>query len=319
MGLNISLIYNTETFMKDHTYSCPICYKNRYQILFISGIYINKITISICRHCGLISQNPRRSQKYFNQYYSNKQYYGSYQQEVNINRKPDFCRNTRPVKIYKHINKYLAKTDNILEIGAGLGDNLLYLQKKNYKNVFATDLNKNCQMLLNKRGIECFEGNLKNYHIYDKNQYNLIIASHLIEHLVHPERELEQISRMLKKNGMLYVLLPDVTSDNPYSQFTLPHIFYFSPETLKDMLTRNGFEIVESFGTTDKEQAILCRVSRKLKSAHITCSYQEAMEYINKYKLPKKGIKERIADILGNYIPEKYYLEYKKYINIIHG
>jgi len=70
-------------------------------------------------------------------------------------------------------------------------------------------------------------------------KYDLIILSHILEHLSDPVETLMLLTGKLNKNGLLFVEVP-----NEYSLWKNeqePHIQFFSPDTLKKILIRSGF------------------------------------------------------------------------------
>jgi 2-polyprenyl-3-methyl-5-hydroxy-6-metoxy-1,4-benzoquinol methylase len=223
--------------MKPKLYPCPICKAKKFEEIYTRGVYFDKIIISICKNCGLVCQNPRMSESFFSKYYSSE-YYGHYQVTVNITRKPNLNNQSRALLIYEHIRGYIKKSSMILEIGTGLGNNLTILKRKGYKKLFGTEINSACVTKINNLGINCFHGNLEKYHRDNSSKFDLIILSHVLEHLAHPDKALHFISSMLKKNGYLYILVPNFSSpSNPYLQFTLPHTFLFYRDHAQSIAT----------------------------------------------------------------------------------
>lgn len=74
---------------------------------------------------------------------------------------------------------------------------------------------------------------------------------HLLEHLYNPRQTLEEVFRILKKDGMLAIAVPDVDHlrsrcyGKNWKYFGPPgHLWYFSKTTLRNLLESIGYSIV---------------------------------------------------------------------------
>ena len=104
--------------------------------------------------------------------------------------------------------------DRILEVGAGPGIHFEYVKHK-YNEYVMTDGND--QMLTiakNKYQKDLFKNKLiiekqnASKLSYDSESFDRIIATHILEHLVHPIKVLEEWNRVLKKDGIISIILP---------------------------------------------------------------------------------------------------------------
>ena len=94
-------------------------------------------------------------------------------------------------------------------------------------------------------------------------RFNLIILSHLLEHLEDPVRALGKIARLLEKNGLVYVNVP-LNAPMPDHLILLR-----APEDAAQLMTVGGFRIVEmSMHTT---QGVSLTKALKARTA-VTCS-----------------------------------------------
>lgn len=79
---------------------------------------------------------------------------------------------------------------------------------------------------------------------------DLIVLSHVLEHLYEPDAALQAIRAHLNANGSLYVEVPNILAPNKRKRLsgwlTREHLWYFSPATLTSLLQRNGFKVVQS-------------------------------------------------------------------------
>ncbi len=93
-----------------------------------------------------------------------------------------------------------------------------------------------------------------------KKHYDAVFAGELIEHIYDTDMLLEEIRKVLKKNGSLIITTPNLASlgrrillllgKNPLIENTMRtndagHIRYFTKDTLIRLLHDNGFELLE--------------------------------------------------------------------------
>ena len=111
------------------------------------------------------------------------------------------------------INNYFscyAKGLNILDIGSGLcnyfPDNVIESKNKH----FACDLSDDLKEFLKKRGIKFIQGDMvKDNLTLKENSFDIIICSHVIEHIEEPSNLLFEINKLLKISGILFLKTPD--------------------------------------------------------------------------------------------------------------
>lgn len=85
---------------------------------------------------------------------------------------------------------------------------------------------------------------------FEKNSFDVITLYDVIEHLASPTAFVAQAREFLKPGGFLVLETPDVSSvparimGRFWLNFVRMHLYYFSPNTISQMLVKNGFEIV---------------------------------------------------------------------------
>jgi len=92
--------------------------------------------------------------------------------------------------------------------------------------------------------------------------YDMAILVHVFEHLTDPNAFLENVKRVLKKDGLLFLSLPDVLNpDGPSERFFhVEHCFYFSPKTMELMLAKHGFRVLE-LRRTSADMRLVCQLA----------------------------------------------------------
>lgn len=112
------------------------------------------------------------------------------------------------------------------------------VDKKGYEHTKSQDL-------------EVINDYIENTELND-NQFDIAILFHLLEHVTDPSKILEKTFRVLKKDGLLVIGLPNVNSWRQYLKgkkregwHPVEHINYFSFQTLKMLLEKTDFRIIQ--------------------------------------------------------------------------
>lgn len=210
---------------------CPNCYNNNIKYFNSYRYKYTKINISSCDNCNYIFQNPRLNDLDLNTFYklvyrpfkSKKSYSKMFQREKR-----------RGEYIYKYISSFIKKEKkiNILEYGCGSGGIIDTLRNKFNCDVTGLDLDIKavefgCQNKL--RLVADDLDSIKN------NKYDLIIASHVLEHLTRPKEMLEKLIKLLSDNGLIYIEVPGM--ENPKvinSNYSIQpgHLNYFKLDVI---------------------------------------------------------------------------------------
>jgi ubiquinone/menaquinone biosynthesis C-methylase UbiE len=112
----------------------------------------------------------------------------------------------------KLVRKFGPQSGRILELGCGLGHLLGWLVDK--FEVYGADIN---QWALNQASQNVPRGNFvllaaENLHAFPDNVFQVVIAKHVVEHLIDPDLALSEISRVLMPGGLLLLATPNTDS-----------------------------------------------------------------------------------------------------------
>jgi hypothetical protein len=82
-------------------------------------------------------------------------------------------------------------------------------------------------------------------------RYDLVVADHVFEHVIKPDNLAASASHILKKQGFLHVGIPDATNftDRFYRLIHRDgggHVSQFSKESFIELMSKFGFELIES-------------------------------------------------------------------------
>ena len=141
----------------------------------------------------------------------------------------------------RRINFYLKKRAKILDIGSGTGVFLHEMKNKGH-DVIGADLDKRYSLFLRKKGIKILTGDLTKLKI--KKKYNLITLNKVLEHLKNTNPILKVVKKLITKNGLIYIEVPDAHSKIKgkfTGEFCIDHLQLFSIKSLLNMMENSGF------------------------------------------------------------------------------
>lgn len=153
--------------------------------------------------------------------------------------------------LFRPIIKYIEKigTGKVLDVGCAYG---LMLQRfPDSFQKFGVDVSEYAVLAAKKRlpsaifRIRSAEEKLP----FEKDFFDIILFNDVIEHLENPKVALENICRVLKKGGILYITTPNLNIVRKnifrYADKKEHHISLFSHSDLVSLLDSIGFKIVE--------------------------------------------------------------------------
>lgn len=306
---------------------CLVCDGSDFQILSEKDRYGLPITVVICKTCGLIQTNPRMTKESQLKFYEHE-YRDFYFENEGPTDKFFDEQVFHGKRIYDLVCNYKKKFTGkvVVEIGAGAGG-ILQVFKENQNQVLGLDLDADYLKFGEDKGINLSFGTIENLKDF-KLKPDLVIYSHVLEHLPNPVEELKILRNYLKPSSVVYVEVPGVkdlrtTHDQNFQKYIhIAHNYHFSLKTLKNVIRKAGFEMCyENEGVIS-----LLKISTSKDEYRFENDYPEAILFLqelealrknplNRYAL-KKGIfskclfiakKMGLADmVLKHYLKLKY-------------
>lgn len=150
------------------------------------------------------------------------------------------------------INKYSLRGKNFLEIGCGQGEFL--------KTLCEFDVNgygiENRMELVDKakeNGLKVWKAFAENkdtklVNPYGENKFDVFLSFNFLEHQPHPKEMLEFIYENLEASGMGLITVPSleyILEHDGYYELIRDHLAYYTFETLENLLSETGFEVLE--------------------------------------------------------------------------
>lgn len=187
-----------------------------------NDMYNINMEIVLCKECGLIRNkyifDEDSSNLFYRQYY--RKLYNS-NSEINSYFNKQITRGLGFVKLLKELNIF-DKINNIAEFGCGAGG-ILYPFHNEQKNVIGVDFDKDYLNFGQKNNINTVYGDF--FTIIEDDSIDLVIMSHILEHLNSPIDDLLKTINKIKTGGYLLVEVPGLYWKSPNNWFN--PILYF--------------------------------------------------------------------------------------------
>ena len=243
--------------------TCPVCACNSFcAVEQLEDGRLNS-TYHACDGCGLVLMNPRPTAGELSEYYRHV-----YWQDQSAPRpQPSGERPVRDVSALRrkqasratHIGKLLrrilpaagyplANVRTVLEVGSSFGETLCHIShlitsEGGRPQLYGVEPNETAR----EAAAEAYQAiQLIGYDIDDlKSQsktFDLILLSHVLEHLPQPVQALRSVRERLADRGLLYVEVPNYYG-HPSLDFA--HNFCFTPLSLRNTLGAAGLRVVE--------------------------------------------------------------------------
>ena len=190
----------------------------------------------ICDYCTLVHMNPK---------YSESELEGIFANEYNNHPKHNQERSNKQQEIRgDYFIKFLfdfniTNISSCLDIGSGDG---LILNK--FKTIYDLNLCIGIEPS-NKRRKKCLDLGLdvksQLSQIDKKLKFDMIILSHILEHVYNPKIYLNKIKNMLTPGGYLLIEVPNLFGHISYER---THLYCFWSQSLKNLLQSLGFKIL---------------------------------------------------------------------------
>lgn len=145
---------------------------------------------------------------------------------------------------------------------------------KDNGNVLGIDILKNDISILTKKGYNMVVGNAETFELFQ--EFDIIFAGELIEHLSNPGLFLQQSKKHMGENSLLILTTPNTfysprlfkcigkMTDDP--EVNMEHTNWFSPTTIRTLLEREGFDIlnIKRFDAVAEDMPMKARIKRSI-------------------------------------------------------
>jgi SAM-dependent methyltransferase len=183
----------------------------------------------------------------------------------NIQKKFDFINSLgkksdnyyRVKRIISHFSNFKKKID-LLDVGSGISIFLYQVKINTNWNVLGIEPDINYVNFAKKNKINVIHSNFKKNIL--KKKFNIITLNKVIEHIKNPLNFLTTVKQYLKKNGQIYIEVPDglSASKSPkgkdQSEFNLDHFHIFSKTSLLKVASLSGLKCIKIKSIKEKSK-----------------------------------------------------------------
>ncbi|SFP59389.1 Methyltransferase domain-containing protein [Nitrosomonas cryotolerans] len=182
------------------------------------------------------------------------------------------------------VKNLTSSTDRILDVGCGTGAMLRYLKEYHYTNLEGLEISSRAVEVLGEYGITMHHARLPDLPLPEE-QFDVIVASQVLEHIIPRRKFLHKLQRLLKPTGSLIIFVPD----NCLGPIDEPsHVTKFTKESLTKTLSVHFSSVfVNSMKDENFEMPILfayaqnhaeARSSKELTNAVAAAQYTSPSE-----------------------------------------
>ena len=226
-----------------------------------------------CQNCGLVFLNPRVFEKNLGEFYTD--YYLPYRGDEAWGKYANFVSGSQKTVDKKRVATVSRYAQNIpkatvLDVGCGKPTFLKMLFEQYKCRAVGTDFSnsgwKNAPS--EYQNLELLEGDI--HELKDLPKADIITMWHYLEHDYQPAKTLQKLLSIAKSSTRLIVEVPNYDSSTrkkygaSWAGFHTPrHTALYTPQTMTELLQRNGWKVESTFSYGSLDPYILDWMSRK--------------------------------------------------------
>ncbi|MBN2669898.1 MAG: class I SAM-dependent methyltransferase [Bacteroidales bacterium] len=233
--------------MKSH---CPYCFSEKSQTKYLTyDIFEQHFEIAKCEQCNAFFLTPNPSLEQLAKAYD-ESYYGGREDEEKFEglfeKVLQWFRKQRASRLANQL-----KTDSkILDIGCGNGQFLKFIYEQKEINIYGTEMpGSSAQRAKKIPNLNLHIGDLIDTK-YPNQFFEAITLFHVFEHLTNPLAYLDEIDRIIAKDGILVMSFPNIDSwqskffKGKWLHLDPPrHLFFFEPKVFKTIMKTRGYRL----------------------------------------------------------------------------
>lgn len=233
--------------------NCPACHSANWNHFLKSKDYFlsqEEFNIVKCSDCGLKFTNPRPKDSDLGEYYKSEAYISHSNTKKGV--VPilyQWVRNYTLGSKEKLLSSYVSR-GTLLDYGCGSGHFLAHCQSKGWK-VSGVEPDNGAREIARNQVNNVFKSRDELLAGSTNTQYSAISLWHVLEHLPDMEAVIEFLSNSLKRDGALFLALPNPLSFDAghykehWAAYDLPrHLYHFDKDSLTKLFLKRGFVLV---------------------------------------------------------------------------
>lgn len=218
----------------DQRSTCPSCQANWLAPFGARGAF----TLARCQSCGLVFVREKVPNGFIEKFYDGR--------SCDAHTKDDQELRRRISDRLDHVGELKLSGRRALDVGCGPGLFMDEAQKRGFDCV-GIDADAQRVEYCRQRGLNVVHGLLPHPEV-PEGSFDLVWLSHVIEHVPNPPQFIAQLARMLRPDGLLCILTPNIQSlavrvCRSHHRFVIPpeHLTYWSKASLLRAMKTAGF------------------------------------------------------------------------------
>ena len=157
--------------------------------------------------------------------------------------------------LYEYCKKYINEDSKIIDVGFGNGGLFRSFLSSGVteKQLYGIDPSPISQTIAKSAyNINSLLGGIDDLKKYNE-KFDMIILSHVVEHLVNPRDQMNSLLESLSPDGKIYIEVPNASKfheyvdlHGPYQEINTEHINHWTEQSLKNLAHFSGFKCLES-------------------------------------------------------------------------
>ncbi len=247
---------NTRQFIMNTHSKCDLCGSHEAQLLYTGRDRLSSspdselYSVIRCEACGLIRLAPQPSPDKLEELYPET--YSPFSPSLTPN-PSRLLLNLRAItneRRHRRVTRY-KRGESLLDVGCGTGDFLNKMRSSGNWTTRGLEVNERAAAYArSERGLDVFTGDLANFPGQELT-FDVITLWDVLEHLPHPSNYLAKVHRLLKRDGLLILTVPNIggVEHQVFRQNWFPleiprHFYHLTMRTLTALLEKEGFQLV---------------------------------------------------------------------------
>lgn len=221
---------------------CPSCGASSHTVLFVKGGY----PIVRCDECALVFSNPQVNEDVV---------LGEYREGGSNDLWVDVLTSARQLELDRE--KFAEILDELepcrgqgrlLDVGTSIGLFLRLALDRGWEGRGTEFGRRALAYARDELGVPVDDSPIESL----EGEHDAVTVLSVLEHVNRPREFLRHVSRLLKPAGVTYLIVPNVESlacrvlhERAATFDGRNHLLYFSPRTLRELLAREGFDVVQ--------------------------------------------------------------------------
>jgi len=277
--------------------SCYVCSNEKLKVISEIDRYGFYYPTAICENCGNVQQSEYYTKEVLADFYSNvyRKIYGS-------QRPQDFFNDQKKgkgIEIFNFI-KSVIKPKRVLEVGCGAGG-ILSVFCDNGCEVIGLDFDDDYLNVARKNGITTITGSLDK--LGSKDKYDLIILSHVLEHIIEPAEFLGTLIEHLEDTGVIYIEVPSLNnvSEGGYKYDLLrywqnAHSIHFTVATLNLLCKKVGLQNIKQTNFIHSCWKKI-KLAEEISQKDMTETLSDTLKLLNKIETRRMSFRAKLFGV----------------------